>query len=253
VAKAPPGKTPPVNDPIWHASGGKETIDSINNPDKKEKKQEDLRDVKPDVKLTAAELAATLSKNQDSLRGKVVEVTGVLDLYDFSSTGHGDFIVRSGPDKFPAGSGYVKLSCGEYPMAKATPGQTVTLRARDEPYIGLARWVIVKVEGDPAPTVTVEQLLADLKADRKAVEAKYGEKYIIVSGTIRKLDEKQYSLELTEPDASPRVDCALGSSGWRAAEASKQLEVGKPVRIVGKVFVITGVTITSGVILPPSP
>lgn len=240
-AGAPKGSEAHWNDPVWHASGGTQTSGSLTP--KKENKPEDLTKAKPDLKLSIEEWLDKSKTDAENLREKVVDVTGVVSAYRHSADGTGDLVLGPGNNPF---------WCGYYPMAKAAPGQTVTIRSRWQQNIGFARWEIIQVEGKAPPVVTAERLAADVKADEKGTAAKLGKGYIIVTGTIRKLDEAQYRVYLTESGAKPEIWCHIGPLGWQAAEKDKWLEVGKSVRIMGEPD-FSGVDLSSAVILPPKP
>jgi hypothetical protein len=200
------------------------------------KKGEDLLAAKVDLKMTPKEMGDALGKNfKDQLefldrnRDKVIEVTGVIDSYDYFGPGDmGSFFLKN--------ANLVRFEMAEpHPMAKAVTGQTVTLRARClGSFRGFGGWAIVRVEGDPPPTISAEQIAKQYQADPEATTKKYKDKHIIFTGTIQKIEEDTgTTIHLSGPGMKPVVACHFGVSGSDAAERNGWLKIGATVRVLG--------------------
>jgi hypothetical protein len=188
-----------------------------------------LVDAKPDVVLTAAELRKEDVEDGEAFNrkyeGKLVEVSGVVKSYDYTLGGEGRLWLE--------GPAHPKFLCQDpRPAARAMPGQTVFLRGRCEPRLGVRGWVIANVTGDPPPTVAAEDLAREVETDPDGASKKYRGKYLIVTGRITKLEDNIVSL--TPPGQKTVVKCGFPAASRKEEERNKTLQVGQKIKVLGE-------------------
>lgn len=208
---------------------------------------DDLASAKPDVTLSADKAFRDLADQMafsSKYNNKVVDITGPLTMYDYDPANDtGTFVLGPGLNKF---------ACVEaHPMAKAMPGQTVTLRARCDILNGIGEMLIVKVEGPTPPEVSAAQLLREYAADENGTATKYRGKYIIVSGAIKQVDEYRVCIDLGSKDSKSIVRCGLGVNSFAAAKRNKWVAEGQEVRILGD-WTSGDPHLNNAAILPPA-
>jgi predicted small lipoprotein YifL len=150
---------------------------------------------KPDYVLTAEAVAEEFSKDREATqkkyRGKLVELTGVLDRPGQTALGEGYFLLV-GTTKEP----FVQcvLEKEKEPWKKALPGQTVVLRVRGaEVGDGFYDGQIVDVKGKASsPSLTADQLAKEFAADPKAADDQYGGKFLLVTGEVLRADVNEF-------------------------------------------------------------
>ena len=194
------------------------------------KKPPDLLLSKPDFSMKAEELTAAFNAdNAAFLRkygGKVLDITGPVENYDYSHQGDSGYLIL--------GPGINKFECADpHPMAKAMPGQTVRMRGLCAEY-GVLKWTIVEVKGDRPPEIAAEQLANDFKADEDGTAKKLRGRYLIVTGTIRNVERKVgVKIMLTPPGEKPEVTCFFGTLNGDVADRHGWLKEGQSVRVLG--------------------
>ena len=189
-----------------------------------------VEEEKPDVELTPVEYQLAFASGKrvgyDKYYNRSLKVTGVVTGYGHNLQGEGHLFL--GAD--------VTFTCEEKrPSAKALPGQTATLRGKVTNALGVEKWTIEKVTGTPPPTVTAEQFLQDLAADKAGTNAKWKGKCVIVSGTITKAMTRNGQIYLTPADKQPFVSCWFYSANNAEVNRDRfgQYKVGQKVRILG--------------------
>ena len=212
----------------------------------------ELLAAQPDFVLKAKELAAEV----DKLRGdaflqkynnKVVEVTGKVEGYEYP--GRGNVV------KLQLDHPIMRFECREpHAMSKAMPGQTVTLRTKGNFLLGLDNWVIVKVEGEPPLTLAADDFAREYQADAKATEMKYEGRYLVLTGTVQKIDRKSFPVQvfLTSPGVEPRFACLIPPLALEVADKNGWLKEGQKVRLLGSCHAAKPQH-TYCVVLPPQP
>jgi hypothetical protein len=128
---------------------------------------------------------------------KVIELTGKVETINNDVTGQPHFMLE-GPDPNKLDRGICQMK-ERFPWARATPGQTVTVKGRCDRTVLVPRLVdceILSVAGDPLPRLTADEFAKRtsepelLKKDR----TKYH--YLIVSGEIDRIDPTNSGLFL---------------------------------------------------------
>ena len=212
-----------------------------------------MRKVIPDVVMTSQEMmgewkmsgaGAFLSKHG----GKVIEISGSLrsSAYENGKRDDRGYVVL-GPDTD-------RFDCSDpHPVSKAVPGQKVILRGRCDPMLGVREGAIVRVEGDPPPTLSAEQLAKDFEADEKGTVKKFKEKYLVLTGTIQNIKKDSFGIEvvLTPPDAKNEIVCSISHEALAVAERHGWLKTGQRVRVLGE-WVFDNPKLFSCVIVPPA-
>ena len=211
-----------------------------------------MRTVKPDVVMSAEELMKEWKSGyQEFLSkhgGKVIEIFGPLQLTAYDNGRKNDLgYVVLGPD-------INKFDCSDpHPVSKAVPGQKVFLRGRCNPTLGITKWAIVRVEGDPLPTVSAEQVAKDFAADEKGTIKKFQGKYLVLTGTIQSTKKDKFGIEvtLTAPDQKPEIVCSLSKDAQAVAERHGWIKTGQQVRILGQ-WTFDKPKLFDCVIMPPT-
>jgi hypothetical protein len=192
---------------------------------------EEIRNGKPDITLSAKDFKEQYDKNPgdfvDRARGKVVEITGTVDGFDYSGSGSSGWLFLA-----PGG---VKVGCFDaHPMSLALPGQKVTLRTTWKQNIGFDNWFIIRAEGDPPPTVAADDLAKQFQADAEGTKKKYKGKYLIVTGSVRKVEKATgTTIRLTTGGGEGDVTCYFGVSASEVAERNGWFKEGARVRVLG--------------------
>lgn len=204
---------------------------------------DDLLKAKPDFTMTAKQLNDEFKDSSAFLKkydNKVIEITGPVRMYNSTRE------LVLGPE-------INVFLCGEpYAVAKAMPGQTVTLRGRCDTNYGISMWSIVRVEDDPPPTLTAEQLAKEYTADKDGTNNKYRGKYLVLTGAIQKVEkEVGTNIYLTPAGQKPEVTCFFGVLEAQAAEKAGWLKTGQAVRILGS-WAGPDPSINTSVALPPA-
>jgi hypothetical protein len=213
---------------------------------------EPLLKAKADVTMEAREYQDAMLKDARGFVArygdKVIDLTGTVEGYEYLPDGDRGHLVLN--------PGMVKLTTSDpHPMAKAMPGQKVTLRGKWKPGRGIEKWVIAAVEGPPPPTLSVEELVKAWKADGTAAMQKYTRKYLILTGTVQRVAPAVATLNGTTITATLRnndaeLECALAVAAHAAAERNGWLIQGRPVRVMG-LWHIGSPNLALCVVLPP--
>ena len=208
----------------------------------------DLLTATPDVKVNSADHLALYKDGLPAFTkkyaGKVFDVTDVVTGYDYVS-------IKDGTAKLEMKTGGSYKCLDPHPMTKAMPGQTVTLRGRCVEGNGILAWAIVKVEGDSPPTISAEELVKEFMTDAGAATKKYRDKWLIVTGTIQKVEAKDaLRIILTKPGEKPEVNClVLSSDATLKADPPGGLKEGQTVRVLGQ-SLLGDPALSFGVVLP---
>ncbi len=154
-----------------------------------------------EFKLTSAEFVTEFTRDVNGAHlkygDKVIELTGTLETIQNDVSGHPHFNLE-GPDPNKLDRGICQMK-EQLPWARATPGQTVTVKGRCDHTVLVPRLVdceILSVAGDPVPQLTADEFAKRtsdpelLKKDR----TKY--RYLIVSGEIDRIDPSNSGLFL---------------------------------------------------------
>jgi tRNA_anti-like len=203
------------------------------------KAPESLAKVRPDVIYTAEELRVhektdggyLFTKHTD----KVVELTGMVEHASHGGVGEGTAVYVF----LHGGDGILDtIRCqtsDEAPWKKVFPGQTAVLRARPTA-LGL-RWEIIEAKGPTPPEVTAEQLASDIAADRDAVTKKFGNKYLIVTGVIDKVDINKIghaTVKLQTEKAGTSIPCVFLGTNTGEEARNATLKSGLKLKAIGK-------------------
>ncbi|MBP3958692.1 hypothetical protein J8F10_25890 [Gemmata sp. G18] len=190
---------------------------------------ESLAKVKPDVVITAEEWAKQSedagkpSAPFDKNVGKIVDLTGVVKNVGVY------LALETTPDRLPL----IVPTTEKEPWKKVFPGQTVRLRARINE---LVHWEIIDVKGAMPDKFTAEQLAREVAADKKGMESKYKDKYIIVSGIIEKAEVSEYGhayVTLKSPSGGGVVKCFFSGSLGSEKARNKSFQPGMKLVAVG--------------------
>ena len=185
---------------------------------------------KPDAELTALQYQAEFGGGRgwdayQRYKDRFLKVTGKLAGYGYDLQGVPLLFLDGNKSRF---------ACEEKrPASKVLPGQTVTLRGKPTGALGVEKWAIVSVTGEPPPTVSAEQLLQDLVRDKAGTDQKWKGKTIVLSGQVAQ-DYKNGVVYLTPPAQPPSVGCWFYAATPEVdRERLEQLKAGRKVRIVG--------------------
>jgi hypothetical protein len=179
---------------------------------------------------------------------KVIDLTGTVEGYEYLQDEDRGHLMLS--------PGRVRLTTSDpHPMAKAMPGQKVTLRGKWATGRGIERWVIAAVEGPPPPTLSAEELTKAWKADVATAMQTYTQKYLILTGTVQRVAPAAAippgsRTTVTLRNNGAGLECALDVAAHAAAERNGWLKQGQPVRLMG-VWVSGSPNLTLCVVLPP--
>lgn len=189
---------------------------------------------KADVIVTPEEIAADFNRGADAAvakyAGKEVEVTGRVTGYVFGSLDASLRLAGSGP-----GEVSFNFVCRDRRLVeKAMPGQTVTLRGRCQPILGIPDWTIVKVTGSPPPTFTATELARQYAANQKGTSAKIGGKYVVVTGTVTQVQNGGNIVLLTAPGKRPEVICRFDPDYPPLRERARPFRAGDKVKLLGE-------------------
>jgi uncharacterized protein (DUF1330 family) len=227
---------------------------------------EDLRVVKADVVLSPEQMAEEFGKDDaafvSKFGNKVIEVAGTVEGCGYTIA---EGVRRDvSPGCLALGPRCIQFVCVEpHPMAKALPGQKVTLRGRCDPAVGMrewtvmptagvVEWTIVRVEGSGPPVVAAEQLAKEFDADQKGTYQKYGGKWLIVTGRIQELKNERWTeIVLAAPGKASAVRCVFaGKLAPGVAAQHGWLKTGTQVRVLGT-WVLGDIGLTDCFVLPP--
>lgn len=215
---------------------------------------------KPPANLAEAEVSlkipadeynyAYLSKEvYNANKGKVLETQGVIRSYEI---GHDATPV------FRLNKNFMDFACqGSDAVFRAMPGQTVTLRQWIDPkttfdyWQAFQKWTIVKVEGQQPQTVDAVTIAKDFADDEQAAVEKYHKKYVIISGTVHKLDDDgpRYIVTLTPEDVEPKVVAEYTPYG-ETVSPKEWVQEGKSVKILAE-FSLDIPELSDALALPP--
>jgi hypothetical protein len=211
-------------------------------------KVDELLSLKPDFTLKAEETPNIFGEKAQEFAskygGKILDVTGG-PITDYSFYDTGDSVNLRIDNRFD-------YRCRGLPLTKAMPGQTVTLRGRCDPKTGLGVMTLVRVEGDPPPAITAEQLAKDFKERGEDAVKTVQRKYLVVTGTIQKVEKEGIGTKvyLTPPGAKPVVTCWFVKQARAEAESNGWLKDGQKVRVLGE-WISGELHLNSCVVVPP--
>jgi hypothetical protein len=116
------------------------------------------------------------------------------------------------------------------------PGQTVVLRGKcTKQFLGVVSWKIVKVTGDPPPTMAAEQLLKELVADEDGFKVKYERKWLVLTGQITAVntDLDGVDMLMSPPGTKPVVSCRFKGGTTGEKKRNLELRAGKKAKVLG--------------------
>jgi hypothetical protein len=201
----------------------------------------DLRLVKPDFNLTAAELGAAYetSSAREKYKGKVIELSGDVRFIRRDESGR-VLLWLTVPNRSPNRSFVDWLRCVVHdptPWKEVTPGQAVKIKGKvpDPDYdgsIALLDCAIVEATGPRAPTLSADQVAREYRADPVGFTKKYDSNGLILSGEIIRTDLKEHepsSAVIKTPAGEPRVVCHFGNL---PSNEVRQLKRGQKIRVL---------------------
>ena len=196
---------------------------------------------KPDFTLTSADFVKEFKTNAKDAhakyKDKVIELTGVIASIGTNAGGEAVFLLE-GPD--PKGFDWTAVSFSEpRPWKKAAPGQKVKLKGKVHPDVSLAMLVypqIVEVTGDEPPKLTADDLGQEYAKGIEAAEKKYDKKWIILSGQIEKINEKDGILFKTK-EKTPQVFARFAPDQFKLV---KDWKPGQNVTVIGQYLLNLG-------------
>ncbi|MBI1247139.1 hypothetical protein GC197_04765 [bacterium] len=238
-------------------SMAKETEEMINEEvvvDNTDSTEETLPEDAPVLTFTVEELIDHMKEDGEekkkAFQGHWIDLTGIV--YGFEYGGRSDspipYVTLAAP--YDADSvniynikkhDFIGLESPAEAWEKMKPGDEVTLRLTYDKLNGLHNGKVV-AGGSPAPRVTAEQLVKDIKEDRAAATEKYDDKYWILTGNLaEKQPEKgssssfvgKYYTNLIKGD--DETDIALDIPHLRQMD---QLEPSEEVEILGKIRIL---------------
>jgi hypothetical protein len=162
---------------------------------------------KPDFTVTAGELADEYKKDSKAMaakyKGKVIEVSGLLDGYTWAALGLKEPVLTVVDPKDTKRS--VQCFTDDLkPWSKALPGQEVKVKGTyyDFGQAALKQTEILSVTGDKPPTVTAAELAKEFATDALAAQKKYKGKYVVLTGEVDKVAPGKITLK-TEAGMPP--------------------------------------------------
>jgi hypothetical protein len=178
----------------------------------------------PDFKLSSKAFHSEYLKNEMAFArkyaGKIVELTGVV-------VGGGSVEVKPFPrvSLLTLEGGNIKkgdlrlphVGCGmrsevPVPWKRAKPGQTARIIGMMPLVVAdsaLGDCVILEVKGEGPPTITAEDLAAELRKNRAVTNKKYKDRWLSIEGTIAKVvsNETVFTISLQTKQGDPTVEC----------------------------------------------
>jgi len=198
--------------------------------------------------LTAAALIGEYQRDEFAFvkkhQGKVFEISGTVKDFDYSFSGPHLHLEEVSPN--------AKFLCQErQPIAKAMPGQTAHLRGYCG-VVGILRWAIVKVTGDPPPMFAAEDFANNIAMEAEASSKKLKGKWVILSGRITKIEKEGEVIYLTAPDKQPTILCRLATDSQTEKERNQSLRINQEVKVLGH-CVLGGPELFGCDVLMPTP
>jgi hypothetical protein len=197
---------------------------------------EDLTRVPPTFSLTAGQLSAEYKKDRngagEQYNNKVIELTGVVERFGRDISGGVHVYLR-------AGEKLENVNCitvDDEPWSRVLPGQTIKVKGKGTEF-AIAPSLIdcVFVETGPyQPTVlTAEQLAKEFAADPEAVNKKYENKYLILTGEIvsREYNSVGASSVVLKTAGKLKVGCSFTAF---EKDLTKPLKVGQKIKVIGR-------------------
>jgi hypothetical protein len=188
----------------------------------------------PDVTMTAADYAAEFKKDKkaaaEKYNGKIIQLTGTVDHFAKNITGDVEMLLAVKGDFV----GVICFTTDKQPWNHATPGQSVQVKGAFPEITfspALVHCVIVEASGTKAPTLTAEALGKEYDADAKAVEEKYKDKWLFLTGTVADKQEKDKAVRVFfKTDSKVKVVASFTPTDKADAD---QIKVGDKVRVIG--------------------
>lgn len=228
---------------IYHGTheSGQHPVDMPTERDFPEEPEDEVKPVSPiadkapDFVLTAEDFYSELRTNKETAtekyKGKVIQLTGVLNKYLKDSKG-----VTLGLQT----AGLLDVQCfttDQQPWTTAAPGQIVTLKGRFPDsfiLIGLRDCVILKVTGENRTTLSVVQLARAYASDPKGFLEDYHDTCLVLTGVVQSMvndgENVGHVHVYLKTDSNVIVKAEFYS--WR--HETDRLRIGQPARIVGR-------------------
>jgi hypothetical protein len=199
---------------------------------------EDLSHVPADVSLSADEFFIAYERDLDrafrDYGGKVIELTGVVDLFGRSIYG-GVFIKMDVSDHLLSGN---LGSAYPEPWAIVARGQTIRVRGRWSQKLSRQgiQFVVVETDTRKRIPVTVDEVVRAFTQDPRAASDHYRGKYVSLSGTIADLDFDDSDVGANQVkvvlkgDGKLKLNCCFDAD---ERERLRGVAIGQTIRLVG--------------------
>lgn len=210
------------------------------NPEKQEPLVEDLTNVVPAFSLTAEEFFLEFENDQNAAeakyQGKVIELTGVVDLMSNLEALGGMIHLSAG--KKPAQGMWCATAHPE-PWSKVVPGQIVKLKGRSNRSADLFDCVLLETGPYQAISISAKMLAGEYGTKPDAARKKYDRKYMKLTGEImdKRFDSVGNGTIVLKGDGKVQVVCLFGI---HQKNLVRPLKIGEQIIVVGEFFAMHG-------------
>jgi hypothetical protein len=195
---------------------------------------------KPDFVLAATAWSAEFDKDSDSAsqkyRGKVIELSGVVERVADDPNGAGVFVSLQTP-----GDPIRCFTKERKPWKRVSPGSKVKLLGRaDDSGRDLHSAEIAEAGPNPGIVISARQLSKEFAADRKSAKKKFDEKYASIEGEIvgKASGATDTMTLMLQGERNISVQCTFaGSANSRALHKAKE---GQRVSVFGRLSLFDG-------------
>ena len=198
---------------------------------------------KADFSLTSQQFSEEFKKDraaaQKKYQSKTVDLTGVIKRFSEAPDRTALVWLEGAKGEL---LGVQCIARGRHPWRQALPGQTVTVRGKGAEFGGafLLDCVFFDAKGDPPPTLTPDQLVAEHAKDPAATEKKYKDKYLILEGKVAKVTANKFDLaEVTLETAKKEPRIYLHFTNGPEGKRAKGLKAGQKIKALGQYSVLT--------------
>jgi len=180
-------------------------LDRGEGPPRQGGAEEAIRKAAPEFTLTAAQLAQEAKKDggaaQAKYRGKVIELTGVVDGVHRNISEEA-FISLKGEQE--VSDNIMCFTIDQQPWAKITPGHPIKVKGRGSPLepgglVALVGAVVLEYSGPALPQFTAQQLADAYQANPDEFLKKHAGRHLLLTGEIDRVERVKF--DPVDPEA----------------------------------------------------